>query len=71
MKLKEKQTLRTQTAAELAKQVGDLTKQIVGLRVGRFTKQVKDVREVKRLKSRIAVIRTIMAEQEIEAVSAK
>ena len=64
MKTKEKNTLRSETSAELAKEAETIEGTLALLRVSRPTKPSKNTREAGTQRSRLAVVRTISGEKE-------
>jgi ribosomal protein L29 len=59
MKTKEKTQFASMTVADLDSQVTALEKQIAQIQLDRFTKPGKNVRQVREMKTKIAVLKTI------------
>lgn len=58
MKTKDKKSLSSQTKEELVKEVTDLKSKLVTMKLERFTKQMKNTREAREMRKKIAVIKT-------------
>lgn len=62
-----KRTIKTQihslSAKDLAAQINETEKRIAQLRIDRFTKQQKNVREVRSLHEKIAVLKTVATDR--------
>ena len=69
MKLKDKQQLASMSKEELTNQLRDVEKQIKELELNKFTKPVKNMRAIRTLREKSAVIQTKM--NEILPVAAK
>lgn len=65
MKRKDKETLRLLDKEELIKRLYDLKKTLFTASLEKFTKTVKNTRENKLLKQKVAVIKTILQEKEL------
>ncbi len=65
MKKKEKQTLQGMKKEELVKVLADARNALVILKTGKFAKQIKNVREGKPLRQKIAVIKTLIRQKEL------
>lgn len=59
MKRKEKMSIQSQNKTELASQIQSIGLQIQKMRIDRYTKAVKNVREITKLKRRLAVVKTM------------
>jgi len=66
MKIKEKQALREKTAAQLEKLVEAETKKLVESRIKMAKRQLKNTRQPARIKNKIAVIKTLIREKQLE-----
>lgn len=64
MKQKEKTALRGMTDTELKKQRAEMQQKLAALRLSRYTKQSKNVREAKVMRQRIAVLSSVIREKE-------
>lgn len=64
MKQKEKTSLRGMTIVELKKQLTDMQQKLAALRLSRYTKQSKNVRESKVMRQKVAVLSSIICEKE-------
>lgn len=69
MKKKEKQSLRSMSDAELAKQIQTLETEMLKGRVERVTKQLKNLRLYRTKRTVVAVSKTIMRQRELSLVS--
>jgi len=65
MRKKDKTTVQTADVIELQKEVHALRGKISLIRIGRFTKPSKNVREAKGLRNRLAVILTVLRQKEL------
>ncbi|HCM82414.1 MAG: hypothetical protein UW37_C0009G0012 [Candidatus Gottesmanbacteria bacterium GW2011_GWA2_44_17] len=66
MKYKEKQNLKKTSVPELLKEAEKLEEQQRKIRVDRYTKQMKNSREGKNIRKKIAVILTFIKEKELQ-----
>jgi ribosomal protein L29 len=66
MRKKDKQTIIDATLAEINKQITDLRSKIKIMKIERFSKASKNVREIKNLRQKLAVILTILKEKELQ-----
>ncbi|OGG24289.1 50S ribosomal protein L29 [Candidatus Gottesmanbacteria bacterium RIFCSPLOWO2_01_FULL_43_11b] len=64
MKKKEKSELRGATLEELIKQISGVEKTAAEKMRDRATKSVKNVREIKMLRKKIAVLKTVVRQKE-------
>ena len=64
MKKKEKSELRGATLEELKKQISSVEKTVAEKMRDRATKSVKNVREIKMLRKKLAVLKTIVRQKE-------
>ena len=64
MKKKEKNELRAATLEELKKQISNVEKNIAEKMRDRATKSVKNVREIKMLRKKLAVLKTVVRQKE-------
>lgn len=69
MKKKEKQSLRSMSDAELAKQIHTFETEMLKGRVERVTKQMKNLRLYRSKRTVVAVSKTIMRQRELSLVS--
>ncbi|MEK7141757.1 MAG: 50S ribosomal protein L29 [Patescibacteria group bacterium] len=69
MKKKEKQSLRSMSDAELAKQIQTFETEMLKGRVQRVTKQMKNLRLYRSKRTVVAVSKTIMRQRELSLVS--
>ena len=60
MKLKEKQSFASQSKEELHKEAMSIQVKLSGFTIDRFTKQMKNSREARELRKRLAVINTFI-----------
>ncbi len=65
MKKKEKKEIQTAGITDLQKQVAALEKTMTEKMRDRATKQVKNVHEIKELRKKIAIVKTIMRQKEL------
>lgn len=65
MKTKEKQTLTAMKREELVKVLADAESALAILTLGRYSKQSKNTREGRALRTKIAVIKTLMRQKEL------
>lgn len=65
MKKKEKTQIQAASITDLHKQIIALEKTITEKMRDRITKQVKNVREIKELRRKVAIIKTIIAQKEL------
>ena len=67
MKRNTKTQIHSMSPKDLATQIAETEKRVEQLRVDRFTKQQKNVREVRELRQKIAVLKTMAHMQVNEA----
>jgi len=60
MKYKEKSQLQNASVEDLLESVKGAEKQLAQLKLDRFTKQIKNLREMRTLRRKIAVMKTIL-----------
>lgn len=60
MKTKDKESIASQSKEELAKEATNLKAKLLTLKLDRFTKQMKNTREAREIRKKIAVIETFM-----------
>lgn len=60
MKRKEKMHIKTQNKTELVGQIDSINGQIQKMRIDRYTKAVKNVREIRNLKRKLAILKTMI-----------
>lgn len=65
MKKKEKEQMRAASITDLQKQVAALEKTITDKMRDRVTKQVKNVHEIKELRKKVAIVKTIIRQKEL------
>lgn len=65
LKLKDKQQLATKTIAELETLAHDLEKEIMHISMSVMSKQAKNVKEGKKLKHKLAVVKTFITQKKI------
>jgi hypothetical protein len=65
MKRKEIQTMLAQDTIALQKEVRQIREKINSIKINRFTKPVKNVKEVKHLRNKLALILTSMRQKEL------
>jgi len=65
MKKDERSALHGMSMEELVKRIVEEEKKLAAIMRDRVAKQVRDVREIKRARQRIAVLKTIHREKEI------
>jgi ribosomal protein L29 len=71
MKYKEKQNLKKTTAQDLLSEVRGLEEKLKKIRVDRHVKQMKNLREGKNIRKRIAVLLTLIKEKQLIGLQAK
>jgi ribosomal protein L29 len=67
MKKQEKQTIRSESNESLLKTITDLQNKLNTLRLARFTKPSKNLREIKSLRQKLSVLLTILHEKETQS----
>lgn len=65
MKTKEKKSLAHQSKEELVKEITALKGKITTIRLDRFTKQMKNSRETREMRKKIAVMETFIRQKEL------
>lgn len=65
MKKKDKASVQTMTKEELGKYIKELEQKLITFRLDRYTKQVKNVREGKLIRHKLAVAHTILNQKEL------
>ncbi|MBI2404859.1 50S ribosomal protein L29 [Candidatus Gottesmanbacteria bacterium] len=65
MKKKEKTTLAALSREDAIKELALLKKKLATMRLERFTKQMKNTREGRQIRKKIAVIQTFMRQKEL------
>lgn len=65
MKKKEKQQLHAQNLSDVTKLIAEAEKKIREAARDRFTKPAKDVHVIKKLRKRLATLRTVAREKEL------
>jgi len=68
MKQKDKQIMQKMSISELQKEVADLRVQWKKIRGERFVKEMKNSRESKTIRNKIAIVLTYMKEKQIQSV---
>lgn len=66
MKKKEKGSVQNASTAELAKIVREGEDKLLGLNVARYTKPAKNVREMRMIRQKIAVAKTVVRAKELQ-----
>ena len=66
MKKKEKTNLHSNSPAELVKAINDAESTLAQLKVTRYSKQSKNVKEARTLRNKIAVVKTILRQKELQ-----
>lgn len=66
MKKKEKSSIQNAGTAELAKIVREGEDKLLGLTVARYTKPAKNVREMRMIRQKIAVAKTVLRTKELQ-----
>ena len=65
MKYKEKQDRKKMSIQDIAKEVDGLRETLKKIRIDRYTKQIKNSREGKNIRKRIAVLLTFQKEKQL------
>lgn len=65
MKTKEKKSLVHQSKEELVKETAQLKGKLTTIRLDRFTKQMKNTREAREIRKKIAVMETFIRQKEL------
>jgi len=66
MKYKEKQDRKKMSIQEITKEVDGLEETLKKIRIDRYTKQMKNSREGKNIRKRIAVLLTFLKEKQLK-----
>jgi len=64
MKYKEKQSVKKTTVQELLKEIEELEKKLRKLNVDRHVKEMKNTREGRNIRKRIAIVATFLKEKQ-------
>lgn len=65
MKKKEKQSLQAMSPEALTKDLRQVTDKLAATLLSRYTKQSKNIREVRTMRRKIAVIKTVLRQKEL------